>query len=86
MVQYNESDNCAEWRICLGKTFDLDANTDFDLGMPGLGLTAEGGVNLTLEWKWYIEFGISKEKGAYILLSNGGVVAGVDDGKKMSQS
>jgi gas vesicle protein len=80
-VQYNESDSCAEWRICLGKTFDLDANADFDLGMPGLGLAAEGGVNLTLEWKWCIGFGISKEKGAYILLSKGSDVAGVDDGK-----
>ncbi|MBR6449243.1 MAG: calcium-binding protein [Fibrobacter sp.] len=82
-VQYNESDSCAEWRICLGKTFDLDANADFDLGMPGLGLAAEGGVNLTLEWKWYIGFGISKEKGAYILLSKGSDVAGVDDGKNI---
>jgi Ca2+-binding RTX toxin-like protein len=52
-----------------------------DLGMPGLGLAAEGGVNLTLEWKWCIGFGISKEKGAYILLSKGSDVAGVDDGK-----
>ena len=82
-VQYNENDSCAEWRICLGKTFELDANADFDLGMPGLGLAAEGGVNLTLEWKWYIGFGISKEKGAYILLSKGSDVTGVDDGKNI---
>lgn len=69
-IQYNESGESVEWRFCLSGSYDLDANADFDLGLPGLGLTSKGGVDLKLEWKWYLGFGISKN-GAYILLSNG---------------
>ena len=69
-IQYREGADFAEWRFCLGKDYTLSGNADFDLGMPGLGLSSKGGVGLELSWDWYIGFGVSNN-GAYIMLSNG---------------
>ncbi|MCQ2100869.1 MAG: hypothetical protein MJZ10_11250 [Fibrobacter sp.] len=69
-IQYKEDGNGVEWRFRLGNTYPLSGNADFDLGMPGLGLSSKGGVGLELSWEWYIGFGVSKT-GAYIMLSNG---------------
>ena len=71
-IQYNYDKDAgrAEWRFRLGGSYMLSGNADFDLGMPGLGLSSKGGVGLELSWDWYIGFGVSKT-GAYILLSKG---------------
>ncbi|SMP38087.1 calcium-binding protein [Fibrobacter sp. UWB10] len=81
VVQYNydAQKECAEWRVCIGGEYTLNANGDFDIGFSGLGLRGEGGVETKFEWKWNIGFGISKTEGAYILLSNG---TDVDDSAK----
>ena len=69
-IQYKEDGNGVEWRFRLGDVYTLSGNADFDLGMPGLGLSSKGGVGLEMGWEWYIGFGIS-QTGAYIMLSNG---------------
>ena len=69
-IQYRKEGDCAEWRFRLGDVYTLSGNADFDLGMPGLGLSSKGGVGLEMGWEWYIGFGIS-QTGAYIMLSNG---------------
>ena len=69
-IQYKEDGNGVEWRFRLGASYTLSGDADFDLGMPGLGLSTKGGVNLELSWDWYIGFGIS-QTGAYIMLSVG---------------
>lgn len=69
-IQYREDGNGVEWRFRLGASYTLSGNADFDLGMPGLGLSSKGGVGLELSWDWYIGFGVSKT-GAYIMLSRG---------------
>ena len=69
-IQYRNNGDCVEWRFRLGDTYTLSGNADFDLGMPGLGLSSKGGVGLELSWDWYIGFGIS-QTGAYIMLSKG---------------
>ena len=69
-IQYKDKGDCVEWRFRLGDTYTLSGNADFDLGMPGLGLSSKGGVGLELSWDWYIGFGIS-QTGAYIMLSKG---------------
>ncbi|SHK36441.1 Ca2+-binding protein, RTX toxin-related [Fibrobacter sp. UWH4] len=81
VVQYNydAQKGCAEWHVCIGGEYTLNANGDFDIGFSGLGLRGEGGVETKFEWKWNIGFGISKTEGAYILLSNG---TDVDDSSK----
>lgn len=46
----------AAWFFTLGGECDYGKNLDFDLGFPGLGLSAEGGVSLKLCWT--LNFGI----------------------------
>ena len=83
-IQYRDYGNRVEWRFRLGQSYSLSGNADFDLGMPGLGLSSKGGVGLELSWDWYIGFGVSKT-GAYIMLSNGSDVDTTDteDGVKV---
>ena len=59
------------WRIQLGGKYSLDPNADFDLGFPGLGLRAEGGVNIELEWTLNIGFGVDQNTGAFLLFNPG---------------
>lgn len=70
-IQYMSSDDEACWRIRLHGVCVLDENGDFDFGYSGLGLKAEGGVKITLEWTLDLGFGISTKDGAFLLLSNG---------------
>lgn len=70
-ILFSESTDRACWRIRLHGTYVLDANGNFDLGYSGLGLRADGGVRIELEWTLDIGFGVSLEEGAFLLLSNG---------------
>ncbi len=79
---YNKGEGRAEWRFCIGGTYTLSSNGDFDIGYPGLGLRGEGGIKSTIEWKWNLGFGVSKEEGAYILLSKGNDVDDYSDPSK----
>ena len=70
-IQYYKNEDEAGWRLRLGGQYELDRNADFDLGFPGLGLRSEGGLKITLGWMLDIGFGVNKNTGAFILLSNG---------------
>lgn len=70
-IQYYENDTEAGWRIRLHGSYVLEENGTFDLGYPGLGLKADGGVEIGLEWTLDVGFGISIKDGAFLLLSNG---------------
>ena len=71
-VQYKSVENeAAYWRIRLRGSYNLAKDAAFDLGFAGLGLKADAGVNITLEWTLDIGFGISNKDGAFLLLSNG---------------
>ncbi|WP_405339384.1 hypothetical protein [Fibrobacter sp.] len=83
-VQYNESENGAEWRFKLGKRYNLNENGDFDIGFPGLGLRGDGGIESYFNWEWYLGFGVSETDGAYILLSTGSDVANPSENKDVS--
>lgn len=70
-IQFMESQDEAAWHLRLCLDFNLAKDADFDLGFPGLGLKADGGIDVTLNLILDIGFGYSKKDGAYILLSNG---------------
>ena len=71
-VQYKSVENeAAYWRIRLRGSYNLAKDAAFDLGFAGLGLKADAGVDITLEWTLDIGFGISNKEGAFLLLSNG---------------
>jgi len=68
---YDLNTQVAEWAFTLGGGYNLGTNVDLDLGMPGLNLSSEGGVNLSLGWSLSFGFGISKADGFYLILPNG---------------
>ena len=70
-IQYFSTDSEARWHIKIGGKYTLDPNADFDIGLPGLGLRADGGVNIELEWSLDIGFGIDRNNGAYLLFTSG---------------
>ena len=70
-IQFLESNDRACWRMRLKGSYELEKNGDFDIGFSGLGLKAEGGVKIELEWFLDIGFGVSLKEGAFLLLSNG---------------
>ena len=70
-IQFYESEDEAYWHLRLCVNYTLEKNADFDLGFPGIGLRADGGVEIALKVVLDIGFGISKTDGVFILLSNG---------------
>ena len=72
---YRQGNEFAEWFFRLGGDYSFGSNIGFDLGYPGLGLEAEGGLNLSLSWSLEFGFGVSKEKGFYFIFGEGDEVS-----------
>ncbi|MFA6718013.1 MAG: LEPR-XLL domain-containing protein, partial [Prevotella sp.] len=68
---YDLTSQVAEWAFTLGGKYDLGTDVDLDLGMPGLNLSSDGGVDLSLGWRLSFGFGISKSEGFYLILPEG---------------
>lgn len=65
----------AEWFFNLGQTYDYGKSIDFDLGFPGLGLSSNAGLNLSLSWALEFGFGISRDKGFYFIFGDGNEIS-----------
>src|SRR5262249_28214202 len=62
-----QADDKVEFNLDLGQNLALlNAPIDFDLGLPRLGLTVSGGVQLQLGWDWKLSFGVDRNVGFYI--------------------
>src|SRR5262249_27900959 len=46
-----------EWDFTLGGTYNLGPNVNFDLGLPGLGLSMDGTINVNLDWTLHLGIG-----------------------------
>ena len=68
---YRNDDESAEWFFNLGGTYKYGKSIDFDLGFPGLGLSSNAGLDLSLSWALEFGFGISREKGFYFIFGDG---------------
>ena len=74
-----------QWNVPLGTTIaNVDAPIGFDLGLPGLGLEADGDLKIKLDWTFDFAFGLDLENGFYLDVSDTtptGALAGFDPGK-----
>jgi len=70
-VAYLSKGNKAEWGFTLGGTYVVGDDFALDLGIPGLGLETTGGVGASVKWTLNLGFGISQEKGFYLILPSG---------------
>ena len=68
---YRNTEDSAEWFFNLGGVYDYGKSIDFDLGFPGLGLSSNAGLNLSLSWALEFGFGISKTGGFYFIFGDG---------------
>ncbi len=68
---YRTGKDSAEWFFNLGGTYDYGKSINFDLGFPGLGLSSDAGLELSLSWALEFGFGISREKGFYFIFGEG---------------
>ncbi|MGL6047337.1 MAG: hypothetical protein ACRC02_12840, partial [Vogesella sp.] len=70
-----------QFRMHLGQNLlSRDIDLSFDMGLPGLSLEVEGGVQLDLGWDFYLGFGVNTTDGLY-LVSNMAGKAGLPDGQ-----
>ncbi|MEM8790522.1 MAG: matrixin family metalloprotease [Pseudomonadota bacterium] len=58
------------WEFELGQNIPVpDLNFGFDLGIPGLGLEAEGDLELMLDWSLALGFGLSTAQGFFFTIN-----------------
>ena len=85
-VNRNSTQDESTLLITLGKAYESDANLAQNLGMPGLGLTADGKAKSTANFDLAIAVGVHKDFGCFIdtdktkLTAN--FDAGIDDKSK----
>ena len=61
------NDDQLDVALVLGRQATLvDVPIDFDLGLPALGLSVDGQVQLSLGFVWNLAFGVSRDDGFYL--------------------
>ncbi|PLX94607.1 MAG: hypothetical protein C0619_02600, partial [Desulfuromonas sp.] len=64
-------DTYIQWNLAIGDTYTFGTDFGFDVGLPGLGLEADGDVSIDIGWDLDFGFGISFQDGFYIDISDG---------------
>ncbi len=64
-------DTYIQWNLAIGDTYTFGTDFGFDIGLPGLGLEADGDVAITIGWDLDFGFGISFQDGFYVDISDG---------------
>ncbi|MBK7677462.1 MAG: hypothetical protein IPJ27_23445 [Candidatus Accumulibacter sp.] len=62
-----DGDDYVQFNMVLAEDYRLiDADLDFDIGLPGLGLALDGDVAVGGGFRWDLRFGVSKTDGVYV--------------------
>ena len=64
-------DTYIQWNFAIGDTYTFGTDFGFDIGLPGLGLKADGDVSVEIGWDIDFGFGISFQDGFYVDISDG---------------
>ena len=65
-VAINQS-TAVQFRMNLGQTYVPALDLSFDIGVPGLNLSMDGGIQLELNWDLYLGFGVDINDGFYLV-------------------
>jgi Ca2+-binding RTX toxin-like protein len=70
-VELDPDDTYIQWNLRIGGPIvNASAGIGFDLGIPGIGLEAEGDIDLQIDWELAFGFGLSLTDGFYIDISD----------------
>ncbi|MDO8787802.1 MAG: DUF4347 domain-containing protein, partial [Sulfuritalea sp.] len=72
------SSTAIQFRMNLGQTYTPSLDLSFDIGVPGLNLTMDGGIGLNLDWDLFLGFGIDINDGFYLVTNMPGT-AGIGE-------
>lgn len=59
--------SAVQFRMNLGQTYTPSLDLSFDIGVPGLNLSLDGGIGLDLNWDLYLGFGVDLKEGFYVV-------------------
>jgi len=59
-----------QWDFTIGGTAGIGTEVDFDFGVPGLGIEAEGGIGMAFDWDLDLGFGLSLAEGFYLNIAD----------------
>jgi Ca2+-binding RTX toxin-like protein len=59
-----------QWNFSIGGTAGAGTQIDLDLGIPGLGFEMEGGIGISFDWDLDLGFGLSRDDGFYLDISD----------------
>ncbi len=61
-----DGDSFVEWDLSIGGMAGVGTTADFDFGIPGFGIEADGGIGLAFDWDLDFGFGLSLDEGFYL--------------------
>ncbi|MEI6732756.1 MAG: DUF4347 domain-containing protein [Comamonadaceae bacterium] len=79
------SSTAIQFRMHLGQTFTPNLDLSFNIGVPGLSLTMDGGIGLKLNWNLYLGFGVDIKDGFYLITNMPGT-AGIGEVTAMTSA
>ncbi len=59
-----------QWNFSLGDIYGVGTEIDMDLGIPGLGMEADGNIGISFDWDLDFGFGLSLADGFYLDISD----------------
>ena len=80
-----DENNYVQWDMSIGGIAGVGTTVDFDFGIPGLGIEAEGGIGLAFDWDLDFGFGLSLDEGFYLNVEDDNVSGSSGGGGSFGQ-
>ncbi len=67
---HTDGETFVQWNFSLGGSYAVGKSINMDVGMPGLGLEADGSIGIEFDWDLDLGFGLSTSEGFYLDVSD----------------
>jgi Ca2+-binding RTX toxin-like protein len=61
-----DGDSYVQWNLSIGGQYGAGTAVDLDIGIPGLGMEANGEIGISFDWDLDLGFGLSLQDGFYL--------------------